>query len=125
MVDYAQRYCIVGAGTSGLAAAKNLKQMGIPCDVFEKLDDVGGNWYYGKPGSSVYKSTHLISSKPGTEYTDFPMPKEYPDYPSHWQAHEYIKNVSSDLRESEQVILYAHTSCRHTTYELALLSIIL
>jgi hypothetical protein len=34
-------------------------------------------------------------------------------------------NVSSDLRESEQVILSAHTRCRHTTYELALLSIIL
>lgn len=93
-MDYAHRYCIVGAGTSGLAAAKNLKQLGIPCDVFEKLDDVGGNWYYGKPGSSVYKSTHLISSKPGTEYTDFPMPKDYPDYPNHWQAHEYIKSYA-------------------------------
>jgi hypothetical protein len=33
-------------------------------------------------------------------------------------------NVSSDLRESEQVILSAYTRCRHTTYELALLSII-
>lgn len=93
-MDYANRYCIIGAGTSGLAAAKNLKQHGIPCDVFEKLDDVGGNWYYGQPGSSVYKSTHLISSKPGTEYTDFPMPKDYPDYPNHWQVHEYIKNYA-------------------------------
>jgi hypothetical protein len=36
-----------------------------------------------------------------------------------------IVNVSSDLRESEQVILSAHTRCRHTTYELALLSAIL
>jgi hypothetical protein len=36
-----------------------------------------------------------------------------------------LDNVSSDLRESEQVILSAHTRCRHTTYELALLSIIL
>jgi hypothetical protein len=38
---------------------------------------------------------------------------------------EFLTNVSSDLRESEQVILSAHTRCRHTTYELALLSIIL
>jgi len=93
-MDYTTRYCIVGAGASGLTAAKNLKQQGIPCDVFEKLDDVGGNWYYGKPGSSVYKSTHLISSKAGTEYTDFPMPKEYPNYPSHWQAHQYFKDYA-------------------------------
>ncbi|MBP8251037.1 MAG: NAD(P)-binding protein, partial [Herpetosiphon sp.] len=44
---YISKYCIVGAGTSGLTAAKNLDQLGIPCDVIEREDDVGGNWYYG------------------------------------------------------------------------------
>ena len=43
----------------------------------------------------------------------------------HWLTSGTFYNVSSDLRESEQVILSAHTRCRHTTYELALLSIIL
>lgn len=93
-MDNTNRYCIVGAGASGLTAAKNLKQHGIACDVFEKNDEVGGNWYYGQPGSSVYKSTHLISSKPGTEYTDFPLPKHYPDYPNHWQVHQYLKDYA-------------------------------
>ena len=51
---------------------------------------MGGNWYYGKPNSSVYRSTHLISSKPLTEYTDFPMPQEYPEFPSHVQVWEYL-----------------------------------
>jgi cation diffusion facilitator CzcD-associated flavoprotein CzcO len=88
------RYCIIGAGSSGLAAAKNLKQRGIACDVFEREDDVGGNWYYGKPNSSVYRSTHLISSKPLTEFTDFPMPAHYPAYPNHWQVHEYFKDYA-------------------------------
>ena len=59
--------------------------------MFEREDGVGGNWYYGKPHSSVYRSTHLISSKPLTEYTDFPMPKEYPDYPSHAQILAYFR----------------------------------
>jgi len=36
-----------------------------------------------------------------------------------------IFNVSSDLREPEQVTLPADTRSRHTTYELALLSIVL
>ena len=94
-MDYTNRYCIIGAGSSGLVAAKNLKQHGIPCDVFDKNDDIGGNWYYGKPASSVYKSTHLISSKPGTEYTDFPLPKHYPDYPNHWQVHQYFKDYAT------------------------------
>jgi cation diffusion facilitator CzcD-associated flavoprotein CzcO len=89
--DFSSKYCIIGAGSSGITAAKNLKQMGIAYDVFEREDGVGGNWYYGRPNSSVYRSTHLISSKPLTEYTDFPMPKEYPDYPSHAQVLAYFQ----------------------------------
>ena len=34
-----------------------------------------------RAASSVYRSTRLISSKPLTEYTDFPMPAHYPDHP--------------------------------------------
>jgi hypothetical protein len=89
-VDYRQRYCVLGAGSSGLAVAKNLWQLGIPFDCLEREDTLGGNWCYGKPFSSVYESTHLISSKPLTEYSDFPMPEEYPDYPSHEQVWKYL-----------------------------------
>ncbi len=93
-LDYSEKYCIVGAGSSGLAAAKNLKDFGIPFDVIEREDEVGGNWYYGRPNSSVYRSTHLISSKPMTEYPDFPMPKNYPHYPSHTQVWEYFRSYA-------------------------------
>ena len=88
---YTAKYCIIGAGSSGITAAKNLKEAGIPFDVIEREDGIGGNWYYGRPNSSVYRSTHLISSKPLTEYTDFPMPKEYPDFPSHRQVLAYFQ----------------------------------
>ena len=90
--DYGQRYCVIGAGSSGITVAKNFKQAGIAFDVFEREDGVGGNWYYGRPNSSIYRSTHLISSKPLTEYTDFPMPAEYPDYPSQEQVLEYFRS---------------------------------
>ncbi|HEX8994686.1 MAG TPA: NAD(P)-binding domain-containing protein [Ktedonobacterales bacterium] len=90
--DGAARYCVIGAGSSGITVAKNLKEAGIPFDVFEREDGIGGNWYYGKPHSSVYRSTHLISSKPLTEYTDFPMPASYPDYPSHAQVLAYFQS---------------------------------
>lgn len=85
------KYCIVGAGPSGLTVAKNFRQRSIPCDVLEREDDVGGNWYYGTQASSVYASTHLISSKRMTEFVDFPMPKEFPPYPSHRQALDYLR----------------------------------
>ena len=40
------RFCIIGAGPSGLTAAKNLKQAGIPFDCFERQDDMGGLQQY-------------------------------------------------------------------------------
>ncbi len=89
-LTYEQKYCIIGAGSSGLVAAKNLLQHGIPCDVLERESEIGGVWNYASPNSSVYRSTHLISSKPMTEFTDFPMPEDYPDYPHHTQVLEYF-----------------------------------
>ncbi len=55
---------------------------------------MGGNWYFGSPTSSVYRSAHLISSKRLTEYTDFPMPADYPHYPSHAQVLEYFRSYA-------------------------------
>jgi len=83
--------CVIGAGSSGLAAARNLLQCGFAVDLLEREDDLGGNWNYGKPFARVYKSTHTISSKPGTEYPDYPMPADFPDYPHHSQILAYLR----------------------------------
>ena len=90
----ANKFCVLGAGTSGLAVAKNFLQAGIPFDCLEREDDLGGNWNFGKSHSSVYASTHLISSKRLTEYTDFPMPEEYPEFPSHELVFAYLRNYA-------------------------------
>jgi cation diffusion facilitator CzcD-associated flavoprotein CzcO len=73
---------------------KNFLDHGIPFDCLEREDQLGGNWCYGKPASSIYKSTHLISSKKLTEYRDFPMPAEYPEYPNHELALQYIRDYA-------------------------------
>lgn len=93
-MDSREKYCVLGGGPSGLVAAKTLLEHGIACEILEREDDVGGTWYYGRPGSSVYASTHLISSKRMTEFSDFPMPKEYPPYPSHEQALAYLRDYA-------------------------------
>ncbi len=95
-----QRYCIVGAGPCGLTAAKNLAEQGISFDCLEAEEDLGGNWLYGSPHSSVYSSTHLISSKRLTEYTDFPMPRSFPPYPSHAQALSYLRAYAEQFQLS-------------------------
>jgi cation diffusion facilitator CzcD-associated flavoprotein CzcO len=88
------KFCIVGAGSSGLAVAKNFLERGIAFDCLEREDDVGGNWYYGKPNSSVYQSTRLISSKRLTEYTDFPMPADWPEQPAHDRVWQYLRSYA-------------------------------
>jgi hypothetical protein len=84
----------LGAGSSGLAVAKNLREQGLAFECLEREDDVGGNWYFGRPHSSVYASTHLISSKRLTEYSDYPMPEEYPPFPDHRQVWDYLRSYA-------------------------------
>jgi cation diffusion facilitator CzcD-associated flavoprotein CzcO len=88
------RFCILGAGSSGLAVAKNFRGRGIAFDCLEREDDVGGNWYFGRPNSSIYRSTRLISSKRLTEYTDFPMPDEWPEHPGHQLVWQYLRDYA-------------------------------
>jgi hypothetical protein len=91
------RVCVIGAGPSGITAAKNLLQVGIKnVVVYEKGDQVGGNWVYAPrlSHSSVYETTHIISSKRLSEYSDYPMPADYPDYPSHKQLLNYFQSYA-------------------------------
>jgi dimethylaniline monooxygenase (N-oxide forming) len=84
--------CVIGAGSSGIAAAKALHERGIPFDCFEKSDRVGGNWVFGNKNgmSSAYRSLHINTSRERMEYTDFPMRKSYPDFPHHAQIAAYF-----------------------------------
>ena len=99
---------IIGAGPCGLAAAKNFLALGLPVCVFDQNDDVGGNWNPASAASSVYASAHLISSKRQTEYLDFPMPAEYPAYPSARQVHEYLRSYARHFG------LYEHIAFRQS-----------
>lgn len=92
------RVCIIGAGPSGLAAIKSLQEQGIShITVFEKNSQIGGNWVYDEENdhSSVYETTHIISSKKWSQFDDFPMPSTYPDYPSHRQILAYFKSYAA------------------------------
>jgi len=88
------RVAIIGAGCSGLTAIKGLVEAGIGEVVcFEKNHRLGGNWAFEptEGHSSVMETTHLISSKKLSEFSDFPMPDDYPDYPDHRQVLAYFE----------------------------------
>ena len=100
-----QRVCVIGAGPSGIAAAKNCIEAGLEVVVFEKNDKVGGNWVFdARTGhSSVYDHTHIISSKRLSEYEDFPMPADYPDYPDHRQLQTYFESYARHFGVHERI----------------------
>ena len=79
------KVCIIGAGCSGITTAKRLKGYGIPFDVYEASDDIGGTWYYGNPNgmSACYQSLHIDTSKWRLAFEDYPVPADWPDYPHH------------------------------------------
>src|SRR5580765_7916807 len=86
MSDRSNIFLISGAGPCGLSHAKALADAGIEYEQVEADDEVGGNWYHG-----TYRTAHIISSRKTTEFTDFPMPADYPDFPSQRQMSDYYK----------------------------------
>ena len=88
------RVCVVGAGPAGLSLARAFLAHGIPFDVYERHSDVGGLWDQANPGSPIYESAHFISSRTQSHFHDFPMPEDYPDYPSHRQVLAYVRSFT-------------------------------
>ncbi|MEA2420390.1 MAG: hypothetical protein QOE60_2596 [Thermoleophilaceae bacterium] len=88
------RVCIIGAGSSGIAACQVLGARGIDFDCFEKGSGIGGNWRYGNDNgmSSAYRSLFINTSRAMMEYATFPMPADYPDYPHHTQIARYFED---------------------------------
>jgi dimethylaniline monooxygenase (N-oxide forming) len=86
------RVCVIGAGSSGIAAVKALHERGLDFECFEAGDRVGGNWVFGNRNgmSSAYRSLHINTSRTRMEYSDFPMPASYPDFPHHTHIAAYF-----------------------------------
>jgi hypothetical protein len=88
----AERVCVIGAGSSGIASCQVLDARGIPFDCFEQGSEVGGNWRYQNDNgmSSAYRSLHINTSRGLMAYASFPMPEDLPDYPNHFQIAKYF-----------------------------------
>jgi len=97
VVEYSRRYCLVGAGPSGLIMARALIAEGVPFDWYEKQNDVGGIWTMDTPDSPMYESAHFISSKYTSAFVGYPMPDDYPDYPSWRQIRDYIRAFAREF----------------------------
>jgi glycine/D-amino acid oxidase-like deaminating enzyme len=88
--------CVIGAGLSGLAAARALKTKGVDFVCLDASAGVGGIWR--RPGAGErgpgYLSLHLNSTKQLTGYADRPMPDSYPVYPGHREMAAYLRSYA-------------------------------
>jgi dimethylaniline monooxygenase (N-oxide forming) len=107
------RACIIGAGSSGIAAAKALLDRGIPFDCIEKSDQVGGNWVFGNRNgmSAAYRDLFINVSRERMAYADYPMPVSYPDFPHHTHIKEYFDNYVDHFGLREHISF--ETSVEH------------
>jgi len=96
------RVAVIGAGSSGITAAKGLLDEGIEPVLFEQTDRIGGNWVFRPEEShaSVYRSTFINTSREIMAYSDYPMPESLPDFPHHSHICQYFEDYVDhfDLR---------------------------
>ncbi|MBP0015158.1 MAG: NAD(P)-binding domain-containing protein [Roseofilum sp. SBFL] len=100
MSQTCEKYIILGAGFIGLGIAEALKSAQIPYDQVDASDDIGGNWYHG-----VYETAHIISSRKVTQFPQFPMSDDYPDFPSAAQMLAYLRNFADHYQLRENIEL--------------------
>lgn len=93
---------VLGAGISGVAAARRLKDAGYQVTVFERSDQLGGTWAYtpetwlAQDGRPVYTSMYenLVTNLPKELMT-------FPDLPFHELDESYVG--------SEEILKYINT----------------
>ncbi len=88
--DRGRTVCVIGAGISGLVAAKVLRGRGYDVTVVEKSRDLGGVW---EPARS-YPGVQTQTPRDLYCFSDFPMPAEYPEWPSGAQMHAYLSGYA-------------------------------
>lgn len=104
--------CVIGAGPSGLVAARELRKEGHKVVVIEQNHDIGGQWLYNpkvegedplgrankflKVHSSMYHSLRLASPREIMGFTDFPFVekkgRDMRRFPSHREVLCYLND---------------------------------
>lgn len=94
-----KKICVIGAGPSGITAIKNIVEAGFNVKAFDFNSDVGGNWIYdeNESHSSVFETTHIISSKSLSQFEDFHFKNNVADYPSHDELRQYFQSYAKNF----------------------------
>ncbi|AGZ43005.1 flavin-containing monooxygenase [Actinoplanes friuliensis] len=114
------RIGIIGAGVAGLTTAKTLLQAGHEVLVVDRTPDVGGVW----SATRRYPGVTTQSAKATYGFSDFPMPRDYPEWPTGAQVQAWLVayaekfGVDRHLRLNTEVLRAAGDNAGGWTLEL-------
>ncbi|XP_004955727.2 flavin-containing monooxygenase FMO GS-OX-like 8 [Setaria italica] len=122
-----KKVCVVGAGMSGLAAARELRREGLAVTVLEQCGDIGGQWLYDprtdaddplgaavpvNVHGSMYASVRLISTRETMGFSDFqfvPRPgaagRDARRFPGRREVYCYLKDFCAAFGLADAVRL--------------------
>lgn len=92
------RVCVIGAGPTGLTAARAFLNQGVEVDILERHNNVGGIWDIENPGSPMYSSCSMITSRIAGGFVGYPMSDELAMYPKWSELRDYVRAFAHEFR---------------------------
>jgi len=106
--QHIQSVAVIGAGAAGLTTLKALREEGLDPVAFEQSPKVGGVWKYDESapggGGPAYRSLTTNTSARMLAFSDFPLPRDLPDFPARSEVLHYLNDYADtfDLRDCIQ-----------------------
>ena len=103
---------VIGAGWSGLYAAKYARAAGLSVLILEDRDDIGGVWNYSDDPErvTVMRNTVSSSSRSTTEASDFGMETTQANFFTHGEALEYLRAYAARFDLTDRIVANARAA---------------
>ncbi|XP_058066590.1 senecionine N-oxygenase-like [Anopheles bellator] len=108
-----KRYCIIGAGCSGICAAKTVLDSGGHVTVYERSDQIGGTWVYtdevgtdryGLPiHTSMYQGLRTNLPKEIMGFPGYEMPPQDASYVRWDEVLQFVRDYSSHYGVTDRI----------------------
>jgi dimethylaniline monooxygenase (N-oxide forming) len=104
-----RQICVIGAGLSGLVTAKTFQASGHSVTMYERSGELGGVWAPSRsyPGIQTQTPRDLYA------FSDFPMPVEFPEWPSGQQVYQYLSDYADQF--GIRPLIRFNTAVTHVT----------
>jgi len=96
-----ERVGIIGAGIAGLCTAKLMIALGYEVEIFDQDAQIGGVW----AASRRYPGLATQNPRDTYAFSDFPMPSDYPEWPSGSQMQAYLQSYADHFGVTKRIKL--------------------